>query len=622
MQPEKTQSITEVRNRIIRLLAIFVQLVVIFMIARGIFIAVNSDLYAGVSRADIFRMFRYGLGMDMSMAGYFTVVPGLLTLASVFVGRKGLSVINRTLYIYCGVAALIIALAVSADAMLYSYWGFKLDTTPLFYFLSSPSSAMASATAAEAFGALALLLIFAALIYAELWVWLKVFPIQPMQGGKPAAAAVITLLTAALFLPIRGGLTVSTMNLSNAYFSPNQKLNHGAVNPLFSFMYSATHQNDFADQFAYFSPEEARNILDTFCRESVTADSIAPVTLSTDRPDIYIVILESFSAHLLPSLGGDSVAMKLDSIARRGVLFTNLYASSFRTDRALPAVLSGYPGQPTTSIMKFVEKTDKLPSLPRTLKRNGYDLSYYYGGDANFTNMKAYLVSAGFDRIVADKDFPVSERLSKWGAHDDKVFSRQLADLRKEGRGDKPRLTVIQTSSSHEPFQVPYKSHHTDERLNAFAYADNSLGCWIDSLSTMPRWDSTLVVIVPDHYSVWPRNLTEPQQRHHIPLVLAGGAITSGPARVENTAAQTDLAATVLSLLGLDTSEFPFSNNALSAESPRMAFFSQPEYAAIITDSDTAAISVTTGETISGKPETVKAIKAYLQILYNDIQNR
>lgn len=619
---KETQYFTNVGNRIKLLLAFFVQLVVIFMIARGLFIGINHGLYAGISSHDLWLMFRHGLGMDMSMAGYFTVIPGLLAVASVFAGQRMLRIIDRTLCIYCWLTGFVIALATTADTILYPYWGFKLDTTPLFYFLSAPASAMASATLWQALGGMAMLLLFTALYAILLCVWLKIFPQKPVTRSKAAAATVITVLTAALFLPMRGGITVSTMNLSNAYFSSDQKLNHGAVNPLFSFMYSATHQNNFAGQFAYFTDEEAESILKNFSLSAATADSIAPVTLSTDRPDLFIVILESFSTHLMPSLGGDSVAMNLDSIARNGVCFTNLYASSFRTDRALPAVLSGYPGQPTTSIMKFVEKTDRLPSLPRTLKQNGYELAYYYGGDVNFTNMKAYLVSAGFDKIVADKDFPVSERLSKWGVHDDKVFSRQLSDLQRAPAGQRPRLTVVQTSSSHEPFQVPYTSGHSNERLNAFAYADNSLGRWLDSLSSMPRWDSTLVVIVPDHYSVWPRNLTKTEERHHVPLVLTGGAITSGPAHIDNAAAQTDIAATILTLLGLDTSEFPFSNNALSTSSPHMAFFSEPEFASIVTDNDTATISVATGEALCGRSETVKAVKAYLQVLYNDIQNR
>ena len=70
-----------------------------------------------------------------------------------------------------------------------------------------------------------------------------------------------------------------------------------------------------------------------------------------------------------------------------------LYEVITRTDRGLVAILSGYPAQPTTSIMKYPRKTENLPSIPRSLKANGYNLQYYYGGDANFTNMRSRITS-------------------------------------------------------------------------------------------------------------------------------------------------------------------------------------------------------------------------------------
>ena len=39
--------------------------------------------------------------------------------------------------------------------------------------------------------------------------------------------------------------------------------------------------------------------------------------------------------------------------------------------------------------MKYPKKTQHLPSIPGSLKKAGYDLQYYYGGDADFTNMRS-----------------------------------------------------------------------------------------------------------------------------------------------------------------------------------------------------------------------------------------
>lgn len=156
-------------------------------------------------------------------------------------------------------------------------------------------------------------------------------------------------------------------------------------------------------------------------RDGISADSLlqAPDSLhslfTTKRPDVLFIIMESFSSWLMTTLGGEpGVAVQLDSLAQEGVLFTNFYANSFRTDRGLVAILSGYPAQPTTSIMKYPRKTQSIPAIAGCLKNAGYRTKYYYGGDADFTNMRSYLMSSGFEDIVADRDFPVSERLSKW----------------------------------------------------------------------------------------------------------------------------------------------------------------------------------------------------------------
>ena len=198
-------------------------------------------------------------------------------------------------------------------------------------------------------------------------------------------------LTAALFIPIRGGFSVSTMNLSKVYFSQDQRMNHAAINPAFSFMYSATHQNNFDKQYRFMDPKIADELFAEMVDKPVAATDSIPQLLNTQRPNIIFIILESFSTHLMETFGGQpNVAVNMDKFAKEGVLFSNFYGSSFRTDRGLASIISGYPGQPSTSIMKYPEKTDKLHSIPRSLKNAGYSLEYYYGGAVSYTHLDVY----------------------------------------------------------------------------------------------------------------------------------------------------------------------------------------------------------------------------------------
>ena len=589
---------------ILKFLAIYLTFVLAGAIQKPVFLIFHGG--EGLSAADWFEVIYHGLSMDCTVAGYLTAVPGLLMVAGIWLPHRAW--LQQIMRGYNAVAAVLMSLAAVANIGLYGHWGFPLDVTPVFYFTSSPSAAAASATMGEIIGAIVGFLIYTDLIFMSLSLIDKHITVDVWRQ-RPVATVVGLLLVGLLFIPIRGGFTVSTMNPGRAYYSQNNRLNHAAVNPFFSFLYSATHQADFGSQFRYLDPEVAD---ETF--KAMTANpTILTDTLFEGRPDIYLIIAESFSSHLLPSQGGEAIAVRLDSLARNGVLFDNFYASSFRTDRALPAILGAIPGQPNTSLMKYISKTEGLPSLPRSLKDAGYALSYYYGGDINFTNMKSYLVNCGFEDIVCDRDFPVKERTGKWGAHDHLLFDKVLADT-KSSKDPAPQLRVIQTSSSHEPFEVPYTSRHQAPAANAFAYTDSCIGAFADSVSRLPR--KSLIVIVPDHYGCYPVNLEGEPARHHVPLIFAGNALQHKGIRIHRHGSQTDLAATIRGQLGIDATAFKFSRDMLADLPAPFAFYSSPNAIAMSDSTATATVDISTGSVDGDCTAAVKA-KAYIQTLYN-----
>lgn len=589
---------------ILKFLAIYLTFVLAGAIQKPVFLIFHGG--EGLSAADWFEVIYHGLSMDCTVAGYLAAVPGLLMVAGIWLPRPAW--LQHIMRGYNAVAAVLMSLAAVANIGLYGHWGFPLDVTPVFYFTSSPSAAAASATTGEIIGAIVGFLIYTDLIFMSLYLIDKHITVD-VSRQRPVATVVGLLLVGLLFIPIRGGFTVSTMNPGRAYYSQNNRLNHAAVNPLFSLLYSATHQADFGSQFRYLDPEVAD---ETF--KAMTAKQTALTdTLFEGRPDIYLIIAESFSSHLLPCQGGEAVAVRLDSLARNGVLFDNFYASSFRTDRALPAILGAIPGQPNTSLMKYISKTEGRPSLPRSLKDAGYALSYYYGGDINFTNMKSYLVNCGFEDIVCDRDFPVKERTGKWGAHDHLLFDKALADI-KSGNDAVPQLRVIQTSSSHEPFEVPYTSHHRAPAANAFAYTDSCIGAFADSVSRLPR--KSLIVIVPDHYGCYPADIEGETTRHHVPLIFAGNALQHKGIRIHRHGSQTDLAATILGQLGIDATAFKFSRDMLADIPAPFAFYSSPNAIALSDSTATATVDISTG-TVDGDSTAAVKAKAYIQTLYN-----
>lgn len=579
----------------------------------------------------------HGLTLDFSMAGYLTAIPAILLIASVWLRKE---IIRPILNGYFAIAALFISFCFVLNIALYPYWGFPLDSTPLFYFFTSPSDALASVNIWEILLGLVGIFALACIILLALKMYKDKKRRTYYSYGyshynrynndfdrhRGRTSFIMLLLTGLLFLPIRGGVTVSTANTGKVYFSQNNYVNHAAVNPMFSLMESLAHSNNFSEQYRYMDNKEAEKLFKSMVSQK--DDNTYPLLSSTamnSKPDILIVIMESFASDLMPSMGTQKdVAVELDSIAQQGILFTRFYANSFRTDRGLISILSGYPAQPTTSLMRYPAKTAQLPSIARTLTKAGYKTSYYYGGDVDFANQRSYLVSQGYEKIISDSDFPIDEKLSKWGVHDHLVANRMMNDIKKQQNAG-PQFRVLQTSSSHEPFDVPY-NRLKDKRLNAFAYTDSVIGSLMRQYSKLPRWKNTLVILVPDHVGAYKEHLDNfDRSRYQIPLIMTGGAIAR-PLKIKLIGSQQDIAATLLGQLHLKHDDFLFSKNMMSDAPPKFAFFTVPDAFGVVSEENSLIFDNKAKKIVYDKGAKLGYNKrrgqAYLQKLYDDISKK
>lgn len=586
----------------------------------------------------------HGLPLDLSMAGYLSVIPGFLSIAVVWLKRD---LVKPIMNIYFIIASLFITCSFLLNASLYPYWKYPLDSTPLFYFFTSPADAIASISIWQVILSIVILIV----LTIGVWFTLRMrgekhrrysrysYGYGGIGSGKRnrfddfdrhrgRTSIILLLLTGLLFLPIRGGITVSTMNTGQAYYSQNAYLNHSAVNPLFSLLESITHQEDFASQYRFMKDKEADKIFATMTSTSDenTYPLLNEATFKKGTPDILIVIMESFASDIMPSMGSyKDVAVCLDSIAQQSILFTRFYANSFRTDRGMVSILSGYPAQPTTSIMRYPRKTSQLPSIARNLaKYKNYKTTYYYGGDADFCNMRSYLVSQGYQHIISDANFPIEDKLSKWGVPDHILAARMMEDIKAQQNEKRPMLRILQTSSSHEPFEVPYH-RLKDKRLNAFAYTDSVMGAIVREYRKLPRWKNTLIVFVPDHVGGYKENLNDhDRSRYQIPLILAGGAI-SRPMKVGIIGSQHDIAATLLGQLGVEHREFTFSKNMMSDATPKFAFFAVNDAFGIVSEENSLIYDNRAKRIVYDKGEkgfNLKRGQAYLQKLYDDLAKK
>lgn len=540
-------------QRITYLLKIFITLLLFFMAQKILFILLNQP----ITFSDFCQVYLHGLGLDLSTSGYLITIPFLVLWAGMYLPK-----LNHKAWLlpYYLLIAFALSLICVADTSLYSFWQFKLDAT-IFNYTDSPRQAVASVSIAYLlWRALWILLFAAALSYILIKITPKHFKKLQLNPAFILHNIIYILIGGLIFLAIRGGTGRSTMNIGNAYFSERTFLNHAAVNPAFSLFYSWNKAEDFAGKYNYLDKQQLSETYSPLYPAST--GGLTQTLVDTIRPNLLIIILEGFGGDYVKELGGnESTAPNLSRLIKEGVFFDNVLANSFRTDRGLVSTLSGHISYPTNSIMKLPAKSRNLPSLARTLQNAGYHTDFVYGGDINFTNMRSYFTTTGYQHLTSDADFTLQERTSSsWGAHDQYAFARVL-DMIKEKNDSAPWHIGLLTLSSHEPFEVPYQ-RLDDKRLNSFAYTDSCLGAFIDSLKRTTQWSNLLIVLIPDHGSSSRFTPRDPQF-YRIPMLWLGGAVKN-PLTVHTLMNQSDMAATLLAQLGLPHDDFPYSRNIFS----------------------------------------------------------
>ncbi len=601
--------------------------VLLFIAAKIVFMLANHSGHE-FTVADVGQVLWHGLSLDLSTALYILAMPFLLTIVSVWVR------VPRWLFWgYYALIALALALAFVADTSLYPFWGFKLDASCLQY-LDTPTEAMASVSAGYLLLRAVAVAAVAAAIYAGYhWQGYRSYSdyrdYRSYRGYRNysnrrkfapfAETAAYIALIPLIVVGIRGGLDESTTNVGQVYFSQNQFLNHSAVNPVFSFLSSMEKTASYVPDYHFMDDAECNRLLaDLYPTESTAIDTL----LTTERPNIVVVLMESAGAIFTSLEGRGDVMPRLQQLMAEGVSFDSCYANSWRTDRGTVCTYSGYPSFPVSSVMKMPAKSRLLPGLAKTLAAEGYETIYLYGGDVNFTNMRSYLIGSGFERITWKKDFTADEqRTAEWGVRDDITFAtlaRQIAQYDAQGQ---KFFIGYSTLSSHQPWDVPLKKMD-DEVLNAFYYLDRCIGTFIDSLRTTPAWENLLIVLLPDH-GIDYNEVTVSDPRHdHIPMVWTGGAIRQ-PRRLRQVCNQTDLPATLLGQMHLPHGDYRYSRDVMSANyRRRVAVHTYNNGIAVVDSTGRAMFDLNANQMIQGNgPAAEEAIRIGKAVLQSAAEN-
>lgn len=592
--------------------------IIVFFFLKAVQILYHFDIFSTFPAKDTLNIFTKGFILDLSFAAYLSLIPFLLLAIS---GYLSSSFTLKFLKVYTWVCLFAVLSLFIIDLELFGWWGFKIDKTVLKY-LNVPQEMLATASVAPVY---LLLGIFLSSFLLISWGFSK-FLISRIHlpDVSPYFPLIFLPLTASLIIPIRGGIQQIPVNQSAVYFSNNTFLNQAAVNPSWNFFSSMIASNaKLKKPYSFPELSNTSELIDQVYK--IKADSSGSFLIK-ENPNVLIILWESFTSKV--TTDNRNLTPNFNALRKEGIYFSNIYSSGNRSDKGIAAVLSAYPAQPINSILKDATKAGKLPGLASMMNEHGYHSSFYYGGELEFANMKSYLFSSGYSKVVGRNDFPSELDNSKWGVHDEYVFNRVLQDL---DYMKEPFFSTFFTLSSHEPFDVPMEpaieiNNIQDEFCNSIAYTDKCLGNFIRKAKKSAWWDNTLVIILADHGHVFPgpnRWASHHPSEFTIPMLWTGGALTKKDTVIDIIGSQTDLAATLFKQLNFKTQDrFPFSRNLLNSHAPDFAWYAFNNGFGLIKRNGHFLFDNTGNDFILREGEIadkdVTLGKAYLQVTFRD----
>lgn len=382
---------------------------------------------------------------------------------------------------------------------------------------------------------------------------------------------IIVVAVPIFVISARGGITGATLTWGRAEFSQNYFANQTALNGVFALLQSVDVNRNMKSSNAdsikkRFSSEELETNMRGYLTQSqdtyLPGENILRRVTDTQKPiikpNVVMVLMESFMGANVGALGYEpDLTPNYNKLAKEGIIFKNIYSTGKRSNRGVVSAITGYPSSYGQALIKkSIVGRRTFYSIPDILKKRGYETSFYYGGDIEFDNMKAFLIRNGIDEIHDMKSFSKKDKTIAWGVPDDKVFDKMSDDLEKMKQ---PFFTEVFTLSNHSPYDVPerFKTHSKKKypmmykKYDGVAFADYAIGRFTDSIKDEEWAKNTIFIFVADHGANRSVPVEIDWKKFTNPLLIwSPNKKLVKPQVIETIGSQADILPTLMGILG------------------------------------------------------------------------
>ena len=613
---------------LIELVKLYIFWMLFFLVGRTLFLLSQTALLGGIPFGEILKVYPNALKLDTSAACWL-MAPMLLLMAIQLVAKwRWTGVAKKVLMCFL---LIITSLTIFGEIGIYEEWQVKINIKALMY-LRRPKEIFDSVSTG-----VFMLLLLCTIVYITLFMLLyaKIVAkpkIEPVKLGGVKAPVSFVLLGGILFVGMRGGFGDIPIHQSQSYFSHHSILNDAAVNTPWNLMHNYLHFKSIKDKnpFVYYDNQTADSIIAEL--HTMQSDSTLQV-LNTDCPNIVVLLLESWSADVVASLDTANRAGVTPGFAKleeEGLLFTRFYSNGHRSQQAISGILSDFPPLQGNDITDNFPLYKYLPSMPKYLMEKGYGTAFYFGGDLNYGNIRAFVLWHEFQKIFEGKDFPKGTPKGKLSVPDQYLFAQALKDQKKV---KEPFLHMIFTGSSHSPYDEPKVVRQLKwnvEQLpyiNSVKYSDSCIYDYIKKAQRMPWYKNTLFILVGDHsHATYRGHYINSPAYMHVPMLWLGGALKEEykGQQFETIGTHVDLYRTLMCQMG-DTNTATYRGvDILNTSNKGFAYYETnmgmgwitPE-GTLLYDAEVGKITDNTYPDSTAMDSELRKAKAYLQTLYD-----
>ena len=522
-------------------------------------------------------VFIYSLRLDIATAAFMSVIPTVaFALICLLPSRK-----FKWIFYFLVLSEVLISSAIHAgEVIVYVEWKHKL-TSKVFLHLFHGNEVVRTADNLS-------ILWFSLLLFVELFVGFVFFWysfIQPINSftylkNKWDIFIVSTstiILLGLSFLFARGGWQQIPINIDSAYYSNDFKLNDLSINS--TYFFANSYLLYLISDLEYLVPKIDAKEADLISKKLYNKQhQDTSRILTTNRPNIVLIILEGWSANAIGCMSETKGATpNFDQLATDGLLFSQIYATNTTSEIGHTSILAGFPALPETAISSYPEKHRKLTTINQSLKSSGYHSGYLFGGDLSYGNIESFIKEHQMDEVWDEDDFPSGLPHGKLTYYDEDVLSLFLDRI---NQSSSPFFRVVFTGSTHAPYDHPKNStlHWTGKEsdyMNSIAYADQCLGDFFLKAKKETWYQNTLFIVVADHSHSCPTHeIPYTVDFFKIPMLFYGEVLNKSYVgkSIGKIGSQADLASTLLTQLNIGTEAYPFSKNLLDSTTPEFAF--------------------------------------------------